>query len=148
MWRGEVFAISDCLVPYAVNGSQGLKSVLMHYTFQHRVISECGLLWASRSGLLARLHEPSPDLETVLRLMFICKAIRLTATPACRMLISVHRGRHVSSTPHQKLVLTLWDFFQSGNHVYTLLEVLGFFGLSLYWHPQTVLQRTLFRGFV
>ena len=62
MWRGEVFAISDCLVPHAVNGSQGLKSVLLHYTFQHRVFAECGLLWASKSGLstTASLHIPSP----------------------------------------------------------------------------------------
>ena len=47
-----------------VNGSQWLELGLPHHTFQHSVFSECGLLWASRSGLLstaANLHEPPPD---------------------------------------------------------------------------------------
>ena len=60
----------DCLrilllaVDQAVNGSQWLEVVLLHSTFQHSVFSECGLLWASRSGLLgttANLHEPPAD---------------------------------------------------------------------------------------
>ena len=66
-----------------------------------------GFLGRPDMAFLARLPVSMnlrQTLETVLRLMFICKATRLTATAACRMLISVRLCSAVISLPRPIII--------------------------------------------